>query len=437
MSWTDEELDGLVREAAGTSNVEYKEAYWHEMEAMLGETSTSKIGMWWWLSGITLLVGWSTLFVGSINGVFGPNDTLRANNNTQLKQQFTATNVKVIDENEKNSKSLVSDENVLTEEPSQRKATDQNVIVNEKQKPQVASLYAPSTIKKKEVVKVKPRKPKRSNSNLHSDINNELKSNDKNSLSERRSLIESNLDNPLDENQMVNQGLLTTKTWSNEIENTPLNPFNKLPIIASKRIGFYVGMNTGLGQSYAMTKTNNEIYQFSLNGGVEFYKGKWAFGTGLGIRQQFTQNLKVVSRRQFYSFGSVHVDQNMSYDRLVFADLNLTASRRFGRSELGINVSPTFMLGARLTYLQTTEEIVGSQKTMSNTANGKNEYVRSDNFNAFGLNMGIHYSYTLMKNISIEAGVSSRIAQPMLKANFDGEKRNLPVMLELGLKKRF
>ena len=54
MSWTDEELDGLVRDAANSNHVEYKETYWHEMEAMLGAEKSSKIGMWWWMQMVCL-----------------------------------------------------------------------------------------------------------------------------------------------------------------------------------------------------------------------------------------------------------------------------------------------------------------------------------------------------------------------------------------------
>jgi hypothetical protein len=49
----------------------------------------------------------------------------------------------------------------------------------------------------------------------------------------------------------------------------------------------------------------------------------------------------------------------------------------------------------------------------------------------------VNYAYTLTRNVSIQAGVNVRVVQPMLNTRFEGVERKMPLMVELGLKKRF
>ena len=84
MSWTDEELDGLVRDAANSNHVEYKETYWHEMEAMLGAEKSSKIGMWWWMASTTGISNNEKLANGNIK-------TASISSNASYRNDYTET----------------------------------------------------------------------------------------------------------------------------------------------------------------------------------------------------------------------------------------------------------------------------------------------------------------------------------------------------------
>ena len=449
MSWTDEELDNLAREAAASSQVEYKDAYWHEMEALLGEKSTSKGGIWWWLTGIILLIGVSTVFVGSrIDGFDGINQT--ASSGELENVSLSTLNVQdnqlapspVTSEDARSNEGVLSVKSIETNsfvadksfEEGTAAETNSNVLTKKSN-----TLQSQKAIIGKQLVDSKetsndsklnftrPLMVQSSSETEGNNLTNEnnLEGND-----------DGNTGNSLN-NERLEVSELAVVDWNHEMTPTPIFRTEELPLLAGKRIGFYLGVNGGLGQSYAMTAKNNEIYQFALNGGLEFYRKNWAFGTGLGIRQQFTQNLTVVNSRRYYSYGAVNVNQNMTYDRMLFADLNLTASYRFGRSEVGVLVTPTYLLGARLSAVQSTEEIIGATSTMNYESKATKQYVSSENFNALGLNLGLNYSYSLMRSISIQAGVNMRVIQPMLNTRFEGVERKLPIMVELGLKKRF
>lgn len=451
MSWTDEELDNLAREAAASSQVEYKEAYWHEMEALLGENTTSKGGVWWWLTGIVLLIGVSTVFVGSrIDGLDSNQQTASNNelNNVSLSNvqgqnattnqlsnsidgEYSQVETQSIDGRTANSNnksnaqstSLKSNKNVVVATNETWPLTTSG-LNGSKAYGEAIDVKAMSN---SEVNHVEPLMLKSPSANKENKNSQEL------NHQTNEGLCAADVMN----NEELELAELTMVDWENELNPSPILRHEQLPLLAGKRIGFYVGLNGGLGQSYVMTAKNNEIYQAGLNGGLEFYRKNWAFGTGLGIRQQFTQNLTVVNSRRYYSFGAVNVNQNMTYDRMLFADVNLTASYRFGRSEFGVLATPTYLLGARLSAMQSTEEIMGATKTMNYESKATKQYVSSDNFNAFGLNLGLNYAYTLTRNVAIQAGVNVRVIQPMLNTRFEGVERKIPLMVELGLKKRF
>lgn len=447
MNWTDEELDNLVREAAASNQVEYKDVYWQEMEAMLGNKSTSKVGMWWWMSGILLLIGISTVFVGSLNDGFGMNNQSTANlamnesestrdeilvNNSNLSSEINE-NYAVLNEGESSDdrQELSTSFKMITYDKSALQSNKK--IVSQSKYQQKVNQSSKSFRGADLTEKTAGSHEGSSNSMGPIAIEGEEKDIE---IVKNQSMQQKNED-ALTENNALEISELAVVDWKHNLNRSPLMPIGELPILINKRIGFYVGLNGGVGQSYSMTAKNNEIYQFGVNGGLEFYRKNWAFGTGLGIRQQFTQNLTLVNSRRYYSFGMVNVNQNMTYDRLLFADFNLTASYRFGRSEFGFVATPTYLLGARMSATQSTEEIIGSQTTMNYESKATKQYVSSDNFKTFGLSLGLNYSYILVRNISIQAGVNARVIQPLLNTRFDGEQRKMPIMVELGLKKRF
>ncbi len=462
MSWTDEELDGLVRDAANSNHVEYKETYWHEMEAMLGAEKSSKIGMWWWMSGLILFIGLTSLFVGSANGVFGSKEQMASTTGITKNEKLANGNIKTAGissnasyrndytETDKIENGIAADSDELNSNDVAQPVQSQQTKVNNRNNVQSKSTKSldvqnvKQTQQTQQIQRIQPNKmilavqTSQDDADLASNDVNLASRNETNTVGENKDetdVTKDELNKPI--HKELAQNLLETKDWSNEINHDPINHFDQLPLFATKRIGLYVAVSGGIGQSYAMTNSNNEMYQFGANGGIEFYRKNWAFGIGLGVRQQFTNNLDLINRRQYYSFGSVNVNQNVSYDRLLLGDVQLSASRRFGRSEIGITVSPNYLIGARMSAFQTVEEIIGAKSTMANESTTKKQYVHSNNFNSFGLNAGLNYSYSIMQNVSIYTALNARIGQPLLKANFDGENRRVPLMVEIGLKKRF
>jgi len=446
MSWTDEELDALVREAANEKQVAYKDAYWHEMEAMLGASPARKISGWWWFNGIAFLaITIGATFVASSSGSPESN-----NNKLALSSELNEANLSNDLKNPMNVNSIVesielNDDLKLNQNENieiKAKSTKTKVINNEFKSTKLATLtniaqaYKPS--RSENVIE---------KSTSFNELNNgkrivfESENNDfmgvKNDLSQNsdESSGVNSVGNSAFQNIAVSELML--KNWHSNptsfFDRTPSN----IPYLANKRVGFYAGLYGGLGHSYATTESKNALFQLGVSGGVEFFVRKWSFGVGLGYRQQFVRNLEIRSHKQYYTFGLMNVNQNLEYDQLLFADLNLNVNYSFGRSEIGIQASPTYMLGVRLNYSENREEIFGDKSIVTSVPEKNNQYVSSNNFETLSMNVGLNYSYAIQKNILLNLNLNTRVGGSLLKNSFAGNERKMPLMLEFGIKKRF
>ena len=442
MSWTDEEIDKLVQESAAAQQVEYKDAYWKEMEVMLNQKSSKKIGFWWWISGcVLLLVGVGTYF------------TMNSTSNGSIKEM---SNNYVASTSDLEEPVILNSENT-TEDLSKENETEK----------ESAEYISTKALQKNQSVEVSSKTIEMKVSNNLNSIGTN-KRNTESNLGNERLLAMSETESSLEESSQTiktsfesNKELfsynekdispvalneesvdlmidgLSVKPWQNII-NTQFEPVTgELKVFPRTRLGFYVGINGGVGQSYLVTKTNNDMYQLGIDAGVEYFRGPWSFGAGIGLKQQITRNLELKDRRSYYSFGLINVNSNLSYDQLIFADVNLNVNYSFGKSSVGVAVTPNYLLGARLSYDQITQETIGYETQTIDKTSVNHKYVSSKNFKQFGLNAGITYSYALPKNYLIQAEVNTRIVDKLLNSNFDGRASKLPLMLELGIKKRF
>lgn len=433
MSWTDEEIDKLVQDAANAQKVTYKDAYWQEMEAMLDVKPKRKIAGWWWFAPV--------LLVGAIVGGF-----LYSSNSTgiqvSMENELSASNASLNDakqSNETNEASLKvnsSTETELTSENEVNNSANSNLpeINNSETSSSTKNIQKRNTSNS---LKSKQTSSETSNQLLTSSINNSSEEIARENQYEPE-INGGNEHLPIEKQTgdvTINQ--LTPFDWSNEIRKETLYPHNDLPIFPRNHLGFYAEVNGGIGQSYQKTETKNELYQFGVNAGLEYHKRNWVFGAGLGLRQQFVNNLELHNRRAYYSFGLVTMDQEMAYDQLIFADLTFHTNYVLGKSAFGISVTPTYLLGARLKYTQTSEEMMGNEQSIQTLEERKSTFVSSENFQKFGFNSGIHYYYLIRNNLLLNVELSTRLGKQLLTSNFDGEKRNFPMLIEVGLKHKF
>ncbi len=438
MSWTDEELDALVREAANDKKIAYKDAYWQEMEAMLGSTPVRKTLGWWWFSGVAFLgMIITAAFVAS---------------NSTFETPMQSTILASINEH---SRTVKNDQIIERESINVIEAANESEIskVNSEN-------FEQSNLEKSVTYK----NPNGTNTGSQ-DLNSSKKANkrsisnlDTNSEIFKASIIGNSAEEGFEKQPVVSEDLtdvnmtnvpeskdapavtissLQLMNWNSTMESSFDRTQNNFPYLSRRRIGFYASLSGGIGQSYLASERNNTMREFGLQGGVEFFTKKWSFGVGLGYRQQFVDNLTIQNRKQYYTYGLLKINQSLNYDQLLFADLNLSANYRLGRSELGINTSPSYLLGARLNYSENREEIMGDKTVVSTMPSEKNQFVSSTNFKSFGVNLGLSYNYLLKRNTWIGLNVNTRIAGNLLNNSFSGTQRTVPIMVDFGIKKRF
>jgi len=441
MNWTDEEIDKLVQESAGAQQVEYKDAYWKEMEALLNQNTSKKSGFWWWMAGSALLLAGV--------GIYAMLRTT-GNNQDQILISNAQSNKAKVDQKlyePQNKTALTNNKNKVN-----------SAVLLENSQVHISSEL--STNEKSTYFKINQRsesnyldiRGSQPNAVVHSSTVN----NGAEKLSYSRVLKDSRETESIDEvqlqlietvqPQLVANTLLPNefivrdlrlRTWQQPIDAQFEPTHGDLKVFPRTRLGFYIGLNGGIGQSYLATRTTNDMYQFGIDAGIEHFKGPWGFGVGLGIKQQFARNLELNDQRSYYSFGLVNVKSTLTYDQLIFADLNLNVSYSFGKSEVGVGITPNYLLGARLSYDQITQETIGYETQTIGEASVNHKYVSSKNFRQFGLNAGVNYSYALPRNYLIQLEVNSRVVGKLLKSTFEGKAVKSPLMIELGIKKRF
>lgn len=435
MSWTDEEIDKLVQDASNAQKVTYKDAYWQEMEDMLDVKPKRKIVGWWWFAPILVvgaLVG-GFLYSSNSTGTQVSNENELSASNASLNESTEQSN----ETNEASQNELNSIETELIYENEVNNSVNSNLAeINN-------SETSSSNIKTQKRNTSNSLKSKQTSieTGIQVSTNSSIESSTKKVSRENQfepEIYVGNENHQFEQQaEAVSIAQLSPFDWSNEISKDAIYPHNDLPIFPRNHLGFYAEVNGGIGQSYQKTAANNELYQLGVNAGLEYHRRHWVFGAGIGLRQQFVNNLELHNRRAYYSFGLVTMDQEMAYDQMIFADLTFHTNYVLGKSAFGISVTPTYLLGARLKYTQTSEEMMGNEQSIQTLEERKSTFVSSENFQKFGFNSGIHYNYLIRNNLLLNVELSTRLGKQLLISNFDGEKRNFPMLIEIGLKHKF
>lgn len=206
-------------------------------------------------------------------------------------------------------------------------------------------------------------------------------------------------------------------------------------LLKNKKLKYYVGLGLGEATSYRANSSNLTM-QWRAKMGIEYnVSSNFSIGGGLGFRQQFVNDLTIDNSRNYYSLGLISVEQYISYDRLLFADVNVHAHYRYRKIGIGAELTPSYLIGARSVVTQGFYEnetlVQGSQK------NDETRYVHSDNFNAFGFDLGLSVQYEFKHQLYLEFIANTRLNKLLNNPLFIGEERRCPVRIELNLIKKF
>lgn len=430
MGWTDDEIDNLAKNASMHQKVEYSDTYWKEMEGLLDADKPVKKRFGWWFFGATI----SLLLIGI--GFYYGNQNIGSK-----KETILAHNVPYINKSEQTKSVLKRDNNFFIHNQEQIEMKQSNPTttkeINVLEDKSFSSFYEES--------KLKPVKISSLNTRVLSEPNDEEQIEQKVGTKGQTELTAFAVKNIISDfepeksfradNQEINEKNPEIShvelTENNAVHNMVEDP------TSPKKLGFYVSAGAGAGTSYV--KTSSELLiQWRVNMGIDYtISREFRFGAGVGFRQQIANNLTVERSREYYSFGLIDVNQSINYDRLQFVDLNIHAHYLLRKMAIGIEITPSYLVSVRANMKQTQTEYDNSFVDEVITKKLENQFVRSNNFNAFGLDAGISFQYQFKYKMSLQAVASTRLNKMLMNNDFRGQHNGFPVKLELGLIKRF
>jgi len=396
MSWTDDEIDKLFKEASEQPAFEYKASYFQAIEEQLPVKKSRRIGLWWWTANVFLLTFVGMFFIGrdelsalKLIEKTGMNTNYRIPTNGNLTsalentniQETGSQNVSVANRNELNSQNELIPSNNLLSASNESQA----LIL-----PENAFDY---TIKK---------------TSEYSE-----KSEDK---------------------------LIVAEEVTSEIDRLPLLDIargfdgsgEQLELTSVKpkfvKNSFYLGINAGEEQAWSRDKSiDQKIHEtFGIEVGYTIPLKRFTFSAGLGFQTTTLKDLKINERTKIYDFGSTILNNSYQFNSICALTVPMEVSKSFGRHNLAIGITPSVNV---FTHVRHYQEIDGMESL------NERGVTNSALFNRFGLSPHVSYGLSLTKSIQVGLNVQVQLLQPISSQRFVGEATKMPIGAQLFLKK--
>lgn len=380
MSWKDEEIDGLFKQAKTPEAPAFEESFWTEMEAMLPPQQKRRKAGFWWISAAMVVL----LAIGGI--------TLWA-----VQDETTATRT------------------AETTASQQQPATEQLSAGTEQ--PTESASAEPAT------TQLNATTPTASNRTISG-----------NGPAVDRTNHPAQQNNGNGQTDVITQDVVTEPVESIATapaeEETP-QTVDRLPVtrfaLAGTRVAqsyvippryehFYIQATGGIGQSAitGVAGRSDMIQCYTLGAGVYGPRaGRMYLNLGLQGRVDIVQNLS----------GTVSNPDNTKtdtrYRQLYAIEAPLAMGLRYGRNSFAMVVTPGFQLGFTGTYRQYDMNNVElrSERTSGKIASGK----------TLTMEVGLSYMRQLYPNWYLGASCNADILRPFGDQTFDGKQRTLPL----------
>lgn len=433
MGWTDDEIDDLARNASANQKVEYDNAYWKEMEALLdAEKPVKKRLGWWFFGAVIVLITIGTVLYYVIGQPVERNTVLAYDSIT------------VVQKNEQTDTSLHKKNNSYESERNNH-VNKQFVPVNTEKIKTVEHKRVPSSsLTKSGLTSLKSGNVTATVVFEDSDDREKTAKDDKpeDEFESAAFALVQDITSDFESGGSFQTDVQDANEQTTEMiqvalqENSTVKNMTEDPLL-QKKTGFYMAAGAGAGTSYI--KTSNELMvQWRVNMGVDYtIANSFRLGAGIGFRQQIVSNLTVERSREYYSFGLIDISQSINYDRLQFVDWNIHGHYLLGKMAVGIEITPSYLISVRAHMKQIQTEYDNSVVDEVITTKLEKQFVRSNNFNSFGLDAGISFQYQFKYRMSLQALATARLNKMLMNNDFRGEYNRFPVKLELGLIKRF
>lgn len=403
MSWTDDELDNVFREAAEQPVFEYQANYFQDIEKQLPIQKSRKIAWYWWTATV-FIIGFVSLFftkvwTSELNGKNAQKKTVQSKDVAVAEVNGSELNVKV---------SEVKAE-PQTEQESGFTANKQNKVVpSNKLKSSNANTVEPiQAIQPIGLVNVI------GGLDQVADVNKTNETNETTSDPVSTSESEAGLT------------FLTLSELQFEQSNRLNDPFRSFKM---NKNSFYIGMNVGVEQAWSTVENvPSPLYsKVSLEFGYSRPINSLNFSAGIAFEATKLNDLRIKERTKIYGFGSSVLENSYQFSSIYSVLVPIELSKSFGRHTIGFGAVGEVNLFAHASH----EKSVDGVRTMD--ANG---LTNVDLFNRFGLSPKVSYSLALSEKLQIGLSLQTQLLQPLNSNRFIGQPTKLPISGQVFLKR--
>lgn len=388
MSWRDDEIDDLFKDAADQQSFEFRSEYFEDIEKLLPIKRSRKPFFWWFTSSLFLVtfIGWGVLE--------GTTFEQKSHESKTVDQNLTFAGISGNDLN--TSGGVVpsgsnEEMNSLTQHERQR---DGHVASNE------------------EVIL-------KTNNAGNNDqmIGLDQVSN---------AVVEADL--PVNEKEEINViGSLGLRMISTGSAITSLVQTERLSKTKG-RMQFYLEIGGGIGQGWVSTDPSTVNGNAFINGGSVFNFGRLKLSAGLGVRASKLGDLQIMERTKIYSLGYSTYENQYTFRSFYSVETPINVNYQMGRHAVGVGVVPSFNLCTGLTR---TEWIDGVQVVQRSGVSNVGL------FNKAGITGTFGYAYSVNETTQIGARGGVQLIQPLSSDRFVGTSVKMPLEGQVYLRRTF
>jgi len=414
MALTDDQIDKLYKDAVSKQKQpKFEEQYWQEMEAILDQQKQKKRRASIWSVGVVCIV--ATTIISSCY--------FYVRSKIINKQIHTAQKTEHLIERKTQTLKDIKKDNVAVIPSVNTNPANKVTLTKEKT---TNSLSNKLTIVASQNVQYTETIPKTFGQDYFSATEVSINNSTKNALLTV---------NKLDKQKISSLPITPLHIRANNQVNDPL---------FGGRFSPYSGISFAANNSY-MANSKILNLQWGLKIGTNYaYNDRLRLGFGIGFRREKIHSgadgsdLKIQNVQIHYALDQIRHEQIIAYDRMQFIDLNIHAHYLMGNVSVGVQLTPSYTLGARGYVIERGKTLSGGGKSMQDfNREEKFPYVRTNNLKTLGLNVGISLQYEFKNKTIFEVGVHSRLNKMLNSNQFSGVHRSLPLRIEVGFIKHF
>ncbi|MDX2362064.1 MAG: hypothetical protein QNK23_14745 [Crocinitomicaceae bacterium] len=441
-----DEVDNMYQQEASEVEIPYKEKYWAEMETMLPNRRRADI-LWFATSFVFIGLLFISLFMNQ--DIDGRNDQLISDasldqvsmsDNVVSSEQISTTvvdNSTLIDSNANggNTNSGSTNNEVIPsgfDSNTNQIGTTTN-LNNPSVPTSVVTEIRPSGSQVADItalITVLPEPELDPIEELPVRITNDVANVDITNISEPSNEENRNNSGTEDATNTIDLGegpvgvLATQELPMNELApdtSTMRVPQMDLPIASA----MYIEVNGGISQSL-ITPSDNISSFVGFGFGAQFYKGRFAFTTGINGVVSFHDDLVLNRQAKVYGFGSQVYNYTIKFNQLYTLEANLSIGYRFGRHQLNVGIRPSFIVGTKVGFTQNSG---GEDLERLET------YGYTDGIHKFGLKPMIGYAFDISPDWTVGINIGAQVMNTVNDDYINGSNSTLPFDGQLYIRK--